>query len=288
MIHSLGRLLLAPVVMGLLSCAATPTADSTPSRPNIIFILLDDQGWADAGAFGHPYMKTPHIDRLVGQSIRFEQFYVSNPVCSPSRAAFIDGALPGSARGSRALRQARGECGPRHARLARSGADDGVRSGPASGLRHGAFRQVAFGPRQGGADPECVRRRRLSRRRSSGRGMEGEGEDRDKRLILGLTHTVAPTSDRSVRVGVDGREKSRAAVRPEIVITVSDTGPGVPNELREKIFYPFFTTKQKGSGVGLATAQKIVAGHGGVIEVDSEAGGGCVFRVRVPIEDEKL
>ena len=75
--------------------------------------------------------------------------------------------------------------------------------------------------------------------------------------------------------------------RREIVITVSDTGPGVPDELKEKIFYPFFTTKQTGSGVGLATAQKIVAGHGGVLELDSEAGRGCSFRVRVSIEDEK-
>ncbi len=80
--------------MGLLPCAAACAADSTPSPPNIIFILLDDQGWADAGAFGHPYMKTPHIDRRVGQSARFEQFYVSNPVCSPSRTAFMTGQYP--------------------------------------------------------------------------------------------------------------------------------------------------------------------------------------------------
>ena len=53
---------------------------------------------------------------------------------------------------------------------------------------------------------------------------------------------------------------------------MSDTGPGVPNELKEKIFYPFFTTKQSGSGVGLAIAQKIVAGHGGALELDSERG----------------
>jgi len=94
MIHSLSRLLLAHVVIGLLWCAPIPAAYSAPSRPNIIFILLDDQGWADAGAFGHPYMKTPHIDRLVDQSARFEQFYVSNPICSPSRAAFITGQYP--------------------------------------------------------------------------------------------------------------------------------------------------------------------------------------------------
>jgi signal transduction histidine kinase len=117
--------------------------------------------------------------------------------------------------------------------------------------------------------------------------MDGEGEGGEKRLVLGLNHAVAPTIDRSVRVGVDGREKSGATARQEIVITVSDTGPGIPNALREKIFYPFFTTKQSGSGVGLATAQKIVAGHGGVIEVVSKSGSGCSFRVRIPIEDEK-
>jgi signal transduction histidine kinase len=117
--------------------------------------------------------------------------------------------------------------------------------------------------------------------------MNGEGERGEKRLVLGLNYAVAPTTDRSVRVGVDGREKSGDAARHEIVITVSDTGPGVPIELREKIFYPFFTTKQSGSGVGLATAQKIVAGHGGVIEIVSETGSGCSFRVRIPIEDEK-
>jgi signal transduction histidine kinase len=115
--------------------------------------------------------------------------------------------------------------------------------------------------------------------------MDGEGGE--KRLVLGLNRVIAPPADQSVRVGVDGREKSGATAREEIVITVSDTGPGIPNELKEKIFYPFFTTKQSGSGVGLATSQKIVASHGGVLEFDSETGRGCSFRVRIPIEDEK-
>ena len=117
--------------------------------------------------------------------------------------------------------------------------------------------------------------------------MDGEGEDGEKRLVLGLQRAVSQPNNRPVRAGVDGPAKSGSAARQEIVITVSDTGPGVPNELKEKIFYPFFTTKQRGSGVGLATAQKIVAGHGGALELDAETGGGCSFRVRVPVEDEK-
>ena len=71
----------------------------------------------------------------------------------------------------------------------------------------------------------------------------------------------------------------------ELVFSVADSGPGIPEELRERIFYPFFTTKQRGSGVGLAQAQKIVAGHGGRLELDSELGRGATFRVRLPLED---
>jgi nitrogen-specific signal transduction histidine kinase len=68
----------------------------------------------------------------------------------------------------------------------------------------------------------------------------------------------------------------------EVVISVRDDGPGVSEELQEKVFYPFFTTKQQGSGVGLAMAQKVVASHGGVIELDAAEGGGCTFRIRLP------
>jgi nitrogen-specific signal transduction histidine kinase len=117
--------------------------------------------------------------------------------------------------------------------------------------------------------------------------MDGDTAGGEKRLVLGLTYAVASRVDRSVRVGVDGRAASDPLARQEIVITVSDTGPGVPNELKEKIFYPFFTTKPRGSGVGLATAQKIVAGHGGTLELDSGTSRGCSFRLRIPLEEEK-
>jgi signal transduction histidine kinase len=70
------------------------------------------------------------------------------------------------------------------------------------------------------------------------------------------------------------------------VIGVSDTGPGIPDEQRERIFYPFFTTKEQGSGVGLASVQKIVLAHGGRVEVDSRPGEGCTFRVHLPLPAE--
>ena len=68
----------------------------------------------------------------------------------------------------------------------------------------------------------------------------------------------------------------------DVAISIADDGPGIAPELREKVFYPFFTTKEHGSGVGLASAQKTVAGHGGHIELDARRGRGCALYVRLP------
>jgi N-acetylgalactosamine-6-sulfatase len=63
-------------------------------KPNVIFILTDDQGWNDARFAGHPYVKTPNLDRFAKQSTWFKQFYVAATVCSPSRAAFMTSHYP--------------------------------------------------------------------------------------------------------------------------------------------------------------------------------------------------
>ncbi|MBL7222099.1 MAG: sulfatase-like hydrolase/transferase [Phycisphaerae bacterium] len=63
-------------------------------RPNFIFFFTDDQGWGDLGCYGHPYLKTPNLDRLAKEGTRFEQFYSSASVCSPSRTAFMTGHYP--------------------------------------------------------------------------------------------------------------------------------------------------------------------------------------------------
>jgi signal transduction histidine kinase len=71
--------------------------------------------------------------------------------------------------------------------------------------------------------------------------------------------------------------------RRELEIRISDSGPGIPEELRERIFYPFFTTKGGGTGVGLANAQKVILGHGGSLELESGSGDGSTFCVRLPV-----
>ncbi|MEM8615244.1 MAG: sulfatase-like hydrolase/transferase [Cyanobacteria bacterium P01_H01_bin.105] len=72
----------------------TPFSKGNIPRPNFIFILTDDQGWQDLGCYGHPYIKTPNLDRLAAEGIRFEQFYSSASVCSPSRTAYMTGHYP--------------------------------------------------------------------------------------------------------------------------------------------------------------------------------------------------
>ena len=71
----------------------------------------------------------------------------------------------------------------------------------------------------------------------------------------------------------------------ELQLSVADTGPGVPAENRERIFYPFFTTREQGTGVGLAEVHKMVVSHGGSVEVQARPGGGAVFVVHLPLEE---
>jgi signal transduction histidine kinase len=73
----------------------------------------------------------------------------------------------------------------------------------------------------------------------------------------------------------------------EVIIQVSDTGEGIPEENMSRVFDYYFTTKEKGMGLGLPLAHKIIRDHGGTIEVDSIAGKGTTFRVILPVPGEE-
>ncbi|HLK11962.1 MAG TPA: ATP-binding protein [Candidatus Binatia bacterium] len=68
------------------------------------------------------------------------------------------------------------------------------------------------------------------------------------------------------------------------VVTIADSGAGIPPERAARIFEPFFTTKDEGSGLGLFVASRIMSAHGGRIDVEGGAEGGAVFRLRFPVE----
>lgn len=78
----------------LAAAGAAPLAAQPQGKPNVIFILADDLGWGDLGCYGNRFIPTPNLDRLAKQGTLFTQFYVANPVCSPSRTAFLSGHYP--------------------------------------------------------------------------------------------------------------------------------------------------------------------------------------------------
>ena len=69
-------------------------SQAEPRRPNVVFIMTDNQGAWTLGCYGNPDIRTPHIDRLAAEGIRFDRALSSNPVCSPTRATFLTGLMP--------------------------------------------------------------------------------------------------------------------------------------------------------------------------------------------------
>lgn len=73
---------------------AVPSLAQSDRPPNIVVIVADDLGYGDLGVYGHPTIRTPRLDRMAAEGIRFTQFYAAASVCTPSRAALLTGRLP--------------------------------------------------------------------------------------------------------------------------------------------------------------------------------------------------
>ena len=78
----------------LILCASVARAADTPAKPNIVFILADDLGINDLSCYGRKDQKTPHLDKLAAEGMRFTCSYCAQPICSPSRAAILTGKTP--------------------------------------------------------------------------------------------------------------------------------------------------------------------------------------------------
>ena len=78
----------------LFAAAPTSVAASVAARPNVVFILADNQGAWMLGCYGNPDIRTPNIDQLAAEGIRFEHALSCNPVCSPTRATYLTGLIP--------------------------------------------------------------------------------------------------------------------------------------------------------------------------------------------------
>jgi arylsulfatase A-like enzyme len=78
----------------LLTLLFIPSVLFAAQRPNFLFVLIDDMGYADLSCYGQKQIETPNIDRMAKEGIRFTQFYVNSPICSPSRTALMTGQFP--------------------------------------------------------------------------------------------------------------------------------------------------------------------------------------------------
>jgi arylsulfatase A-like enzyme len=98
-LHGTAGLLLAAGVSGCMNTTAIgqeteAVSTSATERPNVIFILTDDQGYGDLGCHGNPILKTPELDKFHDESVRFTDYHVS-PLCTPTRGALMTGRDPG-------------------------------------------------------------------------------------------------------------------------------------------------------------------------------------------------
>jgi uncharacterized sulfatase len=81
-------------MMKTILCILSALSITASAQPNFIMVLIDDMGWGDFSCFGNKDAQTPNIDRMAAEGIRFEQFHVNSPICSPSRCALTTGQYP--------------------------------------------------------------------------------------------------------------------------------------------------------------------------------------------------
>lgn len=77
--------------LALLAAIAVTISADAGTRPNIVLVMADDQGWGQTGYYNHPVLKTPNLDLMAANGLRFDRFYAGAPVCSPTRASVLTG-----------------------------------------------------------------------------------------------------------------------------------------------------------------------------------------------------
>src|SRR5262249_3274844 len=122
-------------------------------------------------------------------------------------------------------------------------------------------------------DPEQLRQVFMNLYRNGVQAMKGRG-----RIAVSTR----------VRLGLGTRPGTTGTDEPFVELTVADSGPGISQNVLRNLFQPFFTTKEKGTGLGLATSKNIIEGAGGRIEVRSYEGKGSTFSIVLPATDETI
>lgn len=105
-----------------------------------------------------------------------------------------------------------------------------------------------------------------------------------KELFVNLLVNACEVMNDGGAIRIEERERSLESLGRALVIRVSDNGPGIPEAIQEKIFEPFFSTKEEGTGLGLSIVNRIVGEHGGRLEVESREGQGTSFTITLPFK----
>ncbi|MGC8935842.1 MAG: sensor histidine kinase, partial [Candidatus Methanomethylicaceae archaeon] len=100
-----------------------------------------------------------------------------------------------------------------------------------------------------------------------------------KRVLVNIIENAVHAMPRGGRLTIETLKSDS-----EVCVTIRDTGMGMPKEVMDNLFKPFFTTKAKGTGFGLFNVKRIVEAHGGKISVESEVGKGTTFTIRIPLK----
>jgi signal transduction histidine kinase len=106
--------------------------------------------------------------------------------------------------------------------------------------------------------------------------------DQLKEVLVNLVLNACEVMVNGGVITVKEEEFIEPPLGPSAVIRVSDTGPGIPESVRDKIFQPFFSTKEEGTGLGLSIATRIIQEHGGKLDVESKKGEGATFIITLP------
>ena len=106
-----------------------------------------------------------------------------------------------------------------------------------------------------------------------------------KEVLINLLENACEAMEGGGAIVIHEEEGFREPYGAAVVIRVSDTGPGIQTPIREKVFQPFFTTREEGTGLGLSIACRIMEGHGGSLELISERGEGTTFIITLPVEE---
>ncbi len=107
--------------------------------------------------------------------------------------------------------------------------------------------------------------------------------DQLKEVLVNLVLNACEVMVNGGVITIQEEEQADPSLGPGVVIRVSDTGPGIPESVRDKVFQPFFSTKEEGTGLGLSIATRIIEEHGGRLELEAKEHKGAMFSITLPL-----